>query len=119
MVRLFSTNSPRLAMTRSNSSMHHRSPLISVDGSLTDQVEAQRIDTYDPLGDSEKFVFPTGTVIASGAYVVIPKGDAELAHSFGISKDADIISLVSPNGKLVDQSSAGPDEAEPSLLPRA
>ena len=81
---------------------------------LTDQVEAQRIDTYDPLGDSEKFVFPTGTVIASGAYVVIPKGDAELAHSFGISKDADIISLVSPNGKLVDQSSAGPDEAEPS-----
>ena len=28
--------------------------------------------------------------------------------------DADIISLVSPNGKLVDQSSAGPDEAEPS-----
>ena len=81
---------------------------------LTDQVEAQRIDTYDPLGDSEKFVFPTGTVIASGAYVVIPKGDAKLAHSFGISKDADIISLVSPNGKLVDQSSAGPDEAEPS-----
>ena len=45
---------------------------------------------------------------------MIPKGDAELAHSFGISKDADIISLVSPNGKLVDQSSAGPDEAEPS-----
>ena len=81
---------------------------------LTDQVEAQRIDTYDPLSDSEKFVFPTGTVIAPGAYVVIPKGDAELAHSFGISKDADIISLVSPNGKLIDQSSAGPDEAEPS-----
>ena len=55
---------------------------------LTDQVEAQRIDTYDPLSDGEKFVFPTGTVIAPGAYVVIPKGDAELAHSFGISKDA-------------------------------
>ena len=81
---------------------------------LTDQVEAQRVDTYDPLSDDEKFIFPAGTTVAPGAYVVIAKGSGELEHSFGISKESDIVSLVAPNGALVDQAGADNDQASPS-----
>ena len=81
---------------------------------LTDDVEPQRIDSYDPLSDTEKFVFSDATVIPAGGYLVIPKGSAELAHAFGISSKGDIVSLVAPNGTLIDQSQADKNMAKPS-----
>ncbi len=82
---------------------------------LTDDVKAQRIDDYDPRGDDEKFVFPKGAVIPSGGYVVIPKGAGELLHSFGISKNGEVVSLIAPNGTLVDQAQSTKGVAQPSF----
>ena len=81
---------------------------------LTDDVAVQRIDEYSPKSDEEKFVFPSGTVIPAKGYVVIPKGSVELAHLFGISKKGDIISLVAPNGELIDQAQSTDKSAKPS-----
>ena len=81
---------------------------------LTDQVEFSRIDSYDPLSDPEKFVFPGGTVLASGAYVVIAKGSGALEHSFGIARTGEIVSLVAPNGLLIDQVKSDDGDATPS-----
>jgi hypothetical protein len=81
---------------------------------LTDDIEPQRVDTYDPLADTEKFVFSEATVIPAGGYLVIPKGAAELTHAFGISSKGDIVSLVAPNGTLIDQGQAAKNMAKPS-----
>lgn len=82
---------------------------------LTDDVPAQRVDEYSPQGDEEKFVFPANTVIPAKGYVVIPKGSADLAHLFGISKNGEIISLVAPNGELIDQAQSLRQQAKPSF----
>ena len=81
---------------------------------LTDQVSLTNVDEYDPLSDDGKFVFPAGTVLAPGAYVVISKGSGALEHPFGIAKAGDVVSLLGPNGILIDQVQFGDGDATPS-----
>ncbi len=90
------------------------SPVSIGDWILTDDVEPQRVDTYNPLDDDEKFVFPSATVIPAEGFLVIPKGSDALSHPFGISSQGDIISLVAPDGTLISQATAPAGAAEPS-----
>ena len=81
---------------------------------LTDDVEVGKIDNYDATLDTEKFVFPEGTVIAANGYLAIPKGETGIAHIFGISANGDTISLIASDGSLIDQGQSTDGSTKPS-----
>ncbi|MCA9516599.1 MAG: lamin tail domain-containing protein [Myxococcales bacterium] len=62
------------------------------------------------VGDDNdnRYVFPTGTTIAAGAYLVLTKG---VEHDFGLGAD-DRVDLVDASGTVVDSADWGPNEAD-------
>src|SRR5690606_22825690 len=62
---------------------------------------AAPLDPYDPDADLEALVFPEGTVLAAGEYLVIEQGDIP-GHPFGLSGGGDTISLMDPRLTVVD-----------------
>lgn len=54
-----------------------------------------------------RYVFPSETTIAAGAYLVLTKG---VEHDFGLGSD-DRVDLVDPSGVVVDSADWGPGEA--------
>lgn len=50
-------------------------------------------DPYDPDADTEELVFPPGTVLAAGAFLVVEKGIDPLQHPFGLAAAGDTVRL--------------------------
>lgn len=72
-----------------------------------DKVDA----AYDPnLDDAELHIAP-GTVLAPGAYLVIPAGAFTNQHPFGLGASGDTVTLLEPDLTIVDQVTYGPDQA--------
>lgn len=66
----------------------------------------------DPLLEDHRYVFPSGTMLEGGAYLVVRK-DQE--HTFGLSGDGDTVWLLDGETRLVDSVTWGLGEASPSL----
>ncbi len=67
---------------------------------LTDDL-ASAEDRYDPEADAEALVFPDGTVLEPGEYLVIEQGDIP-SHPFGLSGGGDTIALMDARLTVVD-----------------
>lgn len=68
---------------------------------VTDDL-ATPLDPYDPLLDDEEYVFPDGTSLDPGAYLVVVRGDLPDGHPFGLSADGDAVALLDPSLVVVD-----------------
>ncbi|MBX7079998.1 MAG: lamin tail domain-containing protein [Nannocystaceae bacterium] len=77
---------------------------------MTDDLTAPT-DPYDPSLDDEEFVFPDGTLLDAGAYVVIVRGVVPSGHPFGLAGEGDTVSLIDPALTVMDFVAYGADEA--------
>lgn len=80
---------------------------------LTD--DAFVMEHYDSTADEEKYVFPTGTVLAPGQYLLLTKGDGEDQHPFGIKSGGETLTLISADGEKMDQVTYQTDQAADSF----
>lgn len=80
---------------------------------LTD--DAFVIATYDPAVDEEKYVFPAGTTLPAGGYLVLKKGEDAGEHPFGVSSDGETLTLIDASGAVVDQVTFQKDQAVTSF----
>ncbi|MBC8070352.1 MAG: lamin tail domain-containing protein, partial [Deltaproteobacteria bacterium] len=65
---------------------------------LTDDLGAP----YDPEVDLEEFVFPDGTTLAAGEYLVVLGGEGADLHLFGLSSGGDYVTLFQPSLEVAD-----------------
>jgi Lamin Tail Domain len=71
--------------------------------------------SYDPDVDREELVFPAGTVIGAGGYLVVAAGDGPGQHPFGLSGGGDQLTLLQVSPVVViDNVSYGDGEADVS-----
>ncbi len=70
---------------------------------------------YDSTADEEKYVFPTGTVLAPGQYLLLTKGDGEDQHPFGIKSGGETLTLINADGDKMDQVTYQTDQAVDSF----
>jgi hypothetical protein len=80
---------------------------------ITDDLAAPE-DPYDVEADEEEYVFPEGTVLAAGEFIVVVGGDLPDGHPFGLSGDGDAVSLIDPTFAVVDFVSYAAMEADVS-----
>lgn len=64
-----------------------------------------RVDaTYDPVVDTAELVFPAGTMLAAGAYLVVQPGLGPGQHPFGLGAMGDRVTLLDPaSPTIIDQ----------------
>lgn len=75
---------------------------------LTDQASE---GGYKPSNDAEKLVFPAGTTIAPGQFLVISKGKGMMQHPFGLSSSGDTVTLLKADLTPVSQVTYGANQA--------
>lgn len=80
---------------------------------LTDDL-ASPGDRYDPDADEEELLFPDGTILEAGAYLVVDEGDIP-NHPFGLSGGGDVIALMDADLTVVDFIEYGDGEADDSF----
>ena len=75
-----------------------------------------RIDaTYDPQLDTAELVFPAGTTLGPGEYLVVPVGLGPGQHPFGLGMQGDTVSLIQPSPlTVIDQVTYQSGEAQTS-----
>lgn len=84
--------------------------MIELDGWVLtdDDVDA----TYDPMVDTAELVFPAGTTLAPGDYLVVVKGTGPGEHPFGLALEGDRVTLLDPTGPtIIDHTNYGNMEA--------
>ena len=59
-------------------------------------------DPYDPDADPEELIFPPGTILAAGAFMVVEKGMNALEHPFGLAAAGDSVRLFDADLKPID-----------------
>ncbi len=79
---------------------------------LTDDLQSPG-DPYDPEADGEELLFPDGTILAAGGYLVVEEGDIP-NHPFGLSGSGDVIALMDTKLNVVDFIEYGRGEADDS-----
>lgn len=79
---------------------------------LTDDLASPR-DRYDLDADAEALIFPEGTVLESGAFLVVEQGEIP-GHPFGLAGGGEAISLMDPRFVVVDFVEYGDTEAAES-----
>lgn len=67
---------------------------------------------YDFDADTEKLVFPPGTVLDPGDYLVVVQGGGSDEHAFGLAATGDAVALLTPGLAVVDFVEYGDGEAE-------
>jgi hypothetical protein len=72
-------------------------------------------DPYDPELDAEELLFPPGTTLAPGAFLVLPKGVGALEHPFGLGAGGDSVRLFDAELTVVDAATYGQDQAAQSF----
>jgi len=70
---------------------------------------------YDPVMDGNKMIFAPLTSIGAKEYLVVKKGMGQNEHPFGLSADGDTVTLLDPNGQVVDLVTYAMDQAVTSL----
>jgi hypothetical protein len=80
---------------------------------LTDDL-ADPEDRYDPEADAEELVFPDGTILEAGEFLVVEEGDVP-NHPFGLSGGGDVIALMDADLTVVDFIEYGDGEAADSF----
>jgi hypothetical protein len=75
---------------------------------------------YDPMADDgEQYVFPKGTMVDAGEFIVLAQDDTGAAgHIFGLSAGGDSVALVRDDLTFIDFVEYGADEAEPDTFCR-
>ncbi|MCB9705889.1 MAG: lamin tail domain-containing protein [Myxococcales bacterium] len=68
-------------------------------------------DPYDPDADAEELVFPGGTVIPAGGFLVVNKGTNPDEHPFGLAAAGDSVRLFDADLVEVDAATYGDQEA--------
>lgn len=69
-------------------------------------------DGYDVEADDSELVFPEGTVVAPGEYLVVQQGKAAGQHPFGLGAGGDTVSLLEIDPlRIVDRTVYGDGEA--------
>lgn len=89
--------------------------VIDVSGwTLTDEASAGS-DSYDPVADTKKLVFPAMSTLAAKEFLVVAKGALADQHAFGLGNDGDVVTLLDADLKPVSQVSYGVGEAAVSF----
>lgn len=80
---------------------------------LTDDL-SDPADPYDPAMDLEALVFPPGTVLEPGEYLVVIQGGGADEHPFGLAAAGDALTVMTPGLVVVDFVAYGDGEAADS-----
>lgn len=56
---------------------------------------------YDPAVDTDELIFPDGTILAAGEYLVVSEGLGPGQHPFGVGLAGDTITLADPAGPTI------------------